>query len=106
MSGPDTAGKEPTSGHPRGPGMEAAAAPLLFLPRARREVTTANGRVAATAAREMDRREKSHGGCALGLMVVVVKCMRKIKEIIMVVISSVFMAKDNLKYYSLLCVCL
>jgi hypothetical protein len=92
MSGPDTADKEPTSGHPRGPGMVAAAVPLLFLPRARRVVTTANGRVTAATAREMDKREKSHGGCALGLMVVVVKCMRKIKEIIMVVISSVFMA--------------
>ena len=51
---------------------------------------TMNGTVTAATARESDRREKSHEGCVLGLMVVA-KCTRKTKAI-MVVITSVFMA--------------
>ncbi|WVZ51815.1 LOW QUALITY PROTEIN: hypothetical protein U9M48_002925, partial [Paspalum notatum var. saurae] len=77
MSGPDTVGRDPTSGQPRGPGM--GEAPLLFL-RARRVVIT-NGMVTAAKARQRERREESHEGCALGLMVAVVKCTRKTKEI-------------------------
>jgi len=87
MSGPDTTSREPTSGHPRGPGMVVVAS--VFL-RAWQVVVTTNGTMTATTARERDMREKSHEGCALGLMVIA-KCTRKTKEI-MVVITSVFMA--------------
>lgn len=76
MSGPDTTGSDPSSGHPRGPGM--AAPPPLTRRACPWRFARSGGKATTAMARERYKREKSHGSCEeLGFMVVVKKMRSK-----------------------------